>query len=270
MGQDSPLIKPAMWGIDPGVIAYNCWKHGFPVPVLAMPFWEGAGDRAYDVSGKMNHGTLTAGAKWTGERSGGVISFDGVDDYINVADKDIFAFTNQITLSARVNLKSGDSNNAVILARDNTAGNYWNFFLRKLFNNQLQFLTPAGIAASNGTIQFDRWYHVVGRYDGSEVSMYVDGNKQSATGTGTSDIGHPLKPITIGKSNYASTDSWWKGFIDLPRIYNCALTPEQIKFEYDNPYFMFQPIPVPYGYAAPVGGLSIPVAIHHYQHNIRV
>ena len=35
-----------------------------PHPVLAMPMWEGVGDRALDYSGHGNHGTFFGDPEW--------------------------------------------------------------------------------------------------------------------------------------------------------------------------------------------------------------
>jgi len=82
----SPQVRPRWvtprprWvtpvGVMEGIVAYNCRKHGFPRPVVAIPFWEGAGNRAIDYSGRGNHGAFN-GPKWAG--SGVEFSSDNIN-----------------------------------------------------------------------------------------------------------------------------------------------------------------------------------------------
>ncbi len=70
---------------DTGLIAY--WS-----------FDEGSGGIAYDSAGS-NHGTIY-GASWVDGISGHALSFDGVDDYIEVPDSDSLDIANEITIEA--------------------------------------------------------------------------------------------------------------------------------------------------------------------------
>jgi len=60
-------IKP-IWhhslGVMESIVAYNCRVHGFPRPTVAMPFWERAGNMAFDYSGGGHHGELVNGVEW--------------------------------------------------------------------------------------------------------------------------------------------------------------------------------------------------------------
>ena len=60
-------------------------------------FDETSGTVAYDSSGNGNHGTLTNGPTWTDGKIGGAINFDGINDYINLANN--YGFSGNIPLS---------------------------------------------------------------------------------------------------------------------------------------------------------------------------
>src|SRR5207253_6948477 len=71
--------------------------------VAAYGFEDGAGTTAADASGNGNTGTLS-GPAWTSSgRFGGALSFDGVDDWVTVADADSLDLTSGMTLEAWVN-----------------------------------------------------------------------------------------------------------------------------------------------------------------------
>jgi len=59
------------------------------------------GLRVYDQSGKENHGTIY-GARWLRGPIGGRLSFDGVDDKVDVPDDPSLDLTDEMTLEAFV------------------------------------------------------------------------------------------------------------------------------------------------------------------------
>ncbi len=82
-------VKPrwqAPVGVMESVVSYNCRKYGMPRPVLALPLWEGAGNRAVDLSGHGNHGTLIDGPKWVAD---GLCFDSAVNCVVTVADTDV-------------------------------------------------------------------------------------------------------------------------------------------------------------------------------------
>jgi len=60
-------------------------------------FDEGEGNIAYDSAGN-NHGTIY-GAQWTTGQINGALDFDGVDDYVEIADDDSLTPSSEITIS---------------------------------------------------------------------------------------------------------------------------------------------------------------------------
>src|SRR3989344_1729262 len=61
-----------------------------------------------DASGNSNHGTAQningSGMAWAAGKSGGAVSFDGVDDYVDVPNSPNLNITNAITIEAEVKL----------------------------------------------------------------------------------------------------------------------------------------------------------------------
>src|SRR5262245_9330812 len=63
-------------------------------------FDEGIGLTAIDLSGNNNTGVLSNGPLWTDGKFNGAVSFDGVDDYIEVAHSASLNITRELTVSA--------------------------------------------------------------------------------------------------------------------------------------------------------------------------
>ena len=67
-------------------------------PLGLISYWkfdEGSGTTAYDSVGA-NNGTVY-GANWTTGKVDGALSFDGVDDYVNVPDSSSLDIVNYVT-----------------------------------------------------------------------------------------------------------------------------------------------------------------------------
>ncbi len=79
------------------------------------------------------------------------------------------------------------------------------------------------------TIQVGRWYHVVLTYDGT-MKFYVDG---TLYGSDTFTLVHDtVTPLQIGRS--ATYGNYFSGIVDEVRIYNRALSEEEILSHYQQ------------------------------------
>jgi len=170
------------------------------------------GDHLHDFSPYKNHGTIK-GASWKDGRYGWALSFDGVDDYVDIGDPSAMEFQDEITVSVWVKAETWDgTTQRPIVSKDGK------------FN----------LASWNGTVGFDiqddagnwhildvtenpptgEWVHLVGTYDGSTQKIFINGeldNSLSATYT-IATSPNPLK-ITGYRDNY------FNGTITIVRIY---------------------------------------------------
>jgi len=65
---------------------------------------EGSGTTAFDTSGNGNDGTFTGGPQWVAGYYGGALEFDSTDDNIDCGNDDSLNITDEITLSAWINM----------------------------------------------------------------------------------------------------------------------------------------------------------------------
>lgn len=87
--------KPQRWW--PGINHQHPLARGL---VGCWPFWEGGGNKLYDISGKGNHGTLTGMdpvTDWVATPYGGGVNFDGTDDHVQLDKWSMFADPTQLT-----------------------------------------------------------------------------------------------------------------------------------------------------------------------------
>jgi hypothetical protein len=197
-------------------------------------FDEGSGTIAYDSSGNNNNGTLYNSPSWVDGKFGKALSFDGVDDYVEIPDAPSLQITNAITISAWLKFPVGVASGKGVVQKYPGGGDY-DYMLYLSLNGypSIYFKNPAGTAfATNYPVDHrdNNWHHWVGTFDGRYLKIYVDGVLRNTTDTGGTTIrvtsGQPLH-IMHGWSGYLN------GIIDEVHIYNRALSGEEIQDLYN-------------------------------------
>jgi hypothetical protein len=88
------------------------------------------------------------------------------------------------------------------------------------------------LPVGSGTLQLNRWYHVAAVQSTGQVEYFVDGasigTKSNASAYGSS----AAKPANIGANN--SSVAFMKGSIDEVRVYNRALSAQEVTTLYAN------------------------------------
>ena len=83
-----------------------------------------------------------------------------------------------------------------------------------------------GPVYGNTDVNDGHWHHVAGVYDQQNIYLYVDGKLDaSVAASGTIRVNE--EPVYIGENSEVS-NRFWNGLIDDVRIYNYALSAEEI------------------------------------------
>ncbi|MCK4550630.1 MAG: LamG domain-containing protein, partial [Candidatus Aenigmarchaeota archaeon] len=204
-----------------------------PYLVAEWHFDECSGNILHDSSGNGNDGTIHGDATWTEGIIGNALSFDGVGDYVTIPINSSSLLNingTQITQSAWIYALSSVTHGTI--ATRNGA-----YYFQRDDNGKLaSYLygtTPETYMYSDSTIPLNHWSFVAYTYNGSELRFYIDG-KTSGIIQLTGNI-TPLfnkEPFRIGWDNF-KTERYFHGKIDEVRIYNRALSDEEIKAHYD-------------------------------------
>jgi len=206
---------------------------------------EGTGTWVNDSSGNDNNGTWhgSATANWTTDTpfgTGYALDFDGTDDYVDCGNDSSLYITDEITIEAWVKVNSGmlDGDFHRIASKENSwyFGAYNNKFHGIIGDGSNWINSPTTTFTSTNIIT-DTWYHVALVYDDSTniVEIYLNG---VSDGTTTADgFGSNTNGVRIGK--YLSAQLW-NGTIDEVRIYNRALSAEEI-YEHYKGWFNKRP-----------------------------
>jgi hypothetical protein len=200
---------------------------------------EGTGTMAYDGSDNSNDGSVEGGPVWTTDSSplaggGGSLKFDGVDDYVDLGSGSSLDITDGTITFFLKPENLTDNGNGIISKRNGNGVSNFDYTIRQAAND-LQIQLGDGSAIQNwvSTSNFlhTDWQHIIVTFDGSNIILYSDGLEiQSAIQTVIpSGI---LKPLYVG-SNYG-TGEFFNGSIDNVRIYNRALSAEEVRYHYNK------------------------------------
>ena len=194
-------------------------------------FLEGCGAKAWDISGKNNHGTLTNGPVWVD----GGLKFDGTNDYIAGPANVVTALP--VSLHARVKLLSVSATTKVIVQTcDSAAATDYYQGAQLLFNNakfSLQTGDGAGGADANrktlGGVTvpvIDKWYNLTGVFiSHGDYQLYINGVDDGGTYSGTAATSvFTADPLSIGRWD-SSLDRFSNMIVSSCRIWNRALSP---------------------------------------------
>ena len=151
------------------------------------------------------------------------LNFDGVNDYITLANESNFDFTNQMTVEFWMN--------------SNVTPEQWDGLVVKGDDSWRVALTATGTVAFTGTSAFTdfysttsvtdgSWHHIAVTYDGVNAKIYVDGVLESQL-AGTANINNSSYSVSIGE-NLQMTGRYYTGNMDDIRIWNTARTVTQI------------------------------------------
>ena len=212
-----------------------------PPPPQMVAYWkfdEGQGTTAYDSAGE-NNGTVH-GAECTSGRFNNALSFDGVDDYVEVPDDSSLRFmqSSSFTISAWV-MPVLETENGYIVCKMRSGGRRsvfgyltgWNSIISGFyFGAESSWKGYVLTQTGRNSAPAGSWYHVVGVYDDKEVRIYLNGELRDRR-TFDLDTGSttPDKNLVIGAKSFDSTiKSFFGGKIDEVRIYDGALSDAEI------------------------------------------
>jgi hypothetical protein len=198
--------------------------------------YPGSGTTWYDTSGNNYNGTLYSGATYAA-RNGGVIVFDGTNDYMQLVDGlDTPTATNS---TYEFWCKTTTNKNAEYLkvgsgAVTNSAGEMAFFYINNLMYF-IKFVSASGdrphiSATYNYNLADGEWKHIVGTYQGTASAgtstLYYNGVQVGVNSTITYSTSE-AQPGFSQASSYA-----FAGDLANIRVYNRALSASEIEQNY--------------------------------------
>jgi len=198
---------------------------------------ETSGTTAYDSSGRNHHGALNGGFTFSGNSENGVsgkfrgaVHFDGTDDYINVGDVSDLSFPNN-TFTISCWFKADDTTSLIGLL--GKRGSPWEYALHAIGVGGTiiaESWSSGGANVYNGVSMSysTAWTHLVYTADGANASLYRDGVLIASTAKSVQTMSDTSSPFTIGLAGNGAGAKYMKGILDDIRVYNKALSADEI------------------------------------------
>lgn len=198
-----------------------------------------------DSSTYSNDGTRYGDVSYddTDEVSGYYSLYDGNGDYVEVVDDSSLDITDEITIEGYIKLDASGNNYQGTIAgkwMDLSGVNERSYLLTVNQYRQASFyISTSGAnypkAMWSTPLELDRWYHLAGTYDGTDIKLYVDGVLEH-TWNYPATIHTNNEALLIGANDGygGSNRKFTDGKIDDVRIWNKALTDEEIMMSVEN------------------------------------
>ena len=193
----------------------------------------GAAGEFTDSTANNNSGQGTGGPLSVAGMFGNGQDFNGTSNFISVPNSSSLQLTSVMTLEGWINSRtfgSADDVDAIVRKGDANPNNYQLALFNAQPTIQLDQSEGGGLVAST-TVPANTWHHIVGTWDGTTRSIYMDGVLLS-TDTYPAPIGTDLRDLYIG-GRIGNTDTV-DGVVDEVRVETVARSAGWIATEYNN------------------------------------
>ena len=196
-------------------------------------------------------GTLTNGPTFS-SANGGCIVFDGANDNIVFSDKDEYSFGNYFSdspFSIELYFNCDNVGSGAIfkglIGKDTSVYREWALLIVSSTKKARVFIKNQGggnqqSIDTTSALLDDTWYHVVATYNGvggtsayTGLKLYLNGDFESvssASNQAYTAMSNTSANLTVG--NYYGSNNYFNGNISVVRLYNRALTADEIRRNY--------------------------------------
>jgi len=180
-----------------------------------------------DISGNQLHGqgfgTVLVPDK--NNRPNAAYYFNGGTQHITVANSTILNSTNAITVSCWVNPSSLPDKETFLLSHGSWQ-NRWkiSFTPEKFLRWTVNTVNAIGDLDVSADFRIDSFYHVIAAYDGSLMTMYINGVLKTYK-TLRGNVRTTTLPLLMGQMLEDNAEYNFKGILDEVRLFDYALSP---------------------------------------------
>jgi len=166
----------------------------------------------------------------------GSLNFDGFDDIVTIPDTTNSAFDSSLlSIAFWVKAREYDGAYEGVMSKASRNNSYVEPWTIMRSDVAFRFSLNGGNTISAPADYVNNWVHVVFTYDGSVIKGYINGAlvvQQNYSGgiTPTND------DITFGVGYALASNRYFNGQIDDLRLYNYALSREQVQKVYNQGY----------------------------------
>jgi|694.fasta_scaffold129167_2 hypothetical protein len=192
--------------------------------------YPGTGSTWYDLSGNNRNGTLVNNSGFNSSVAGGVLTFNGTNQYINTTY--IPSPTCTISIWFYNNLNYSDWNRGIFSTF--ALGNYNGFYMGTSsvgsFNPSLNiwYNGNSALYSISSVMTINRWYNITVTSGSGTISIYLNGVlKNTISGsTNHADV------LNIGRTRF--DNNYWSGYIGNTMVYDRVLSAAEVTQNFDT------------------------------------
>lgn len=202
--------------------------------VGAWGFGEASGTTVADSSGRANTGTLGGATRTTSGKFGGALSFDGVNDWVTVADSASLDLSTRGTLEAWI-APTVTSGWRTALMKERSGGLAYALYAHtpsNAPNSEVATTTAEESITATAPLALNTWTHLAVTWDGTTQRLYLNG-VLNASRTLSGTLINTTGALRFGGNGVWG--EWFSGRLDEIRICNRALTASEIQTDMTTP-----------------------------------
>jgi hypothetical protein len=197
-----------------------------PEPVAYWPFDEDQGTIAHDAVG--GHHATVHNTEWQAGKINGALHFNGFDAYVDMGISDILG-PEFMTLCMWIR-PSHMGGVRYIANRSHIIDDLTDYSVLIHGSRRIEFvfderMSGAGSVTSMTQVALEEWTHIAVTRSPAEGVLYINGVPEEAKPYQSRSTGHDFQ-MTI--SSHRGSTRFFNGKIDDVRLYDSALTPDQI------------------------------------------
>ena len=185
--------------------------------------YPGSGSTWFDLTGNGNHGTLVNGAGYS-TQFGGVITFDGTNDYVDVSTPNmtstnytVFGVARYVTIDSSIYPAGYEAGRLISAKNNNWLLGHWGGYAGNYYAEG--WVTGVGAGASDTNWKF---LAGTGNISSDTYEIYVNGNSTASSNAGSQG------PNGFRLGSYVGSTEFANGQIGAVLVYNRVLSRMEI------------------------------------------
>lgn len=210
--------------------------------ILYMSFDTIDGKQTIDHSKYENHGEMMGDIKHVKGKFGKALQFHGDQDFVQIPHHETLTVDQDVTVMAWIHTERhtgpNDGQWQGILAKGNDprSFSFWTESKSKCLHFSVGPPNGGG-SVCNGEVKLNEWQHVVAQVDNGTHRYWINGEKAGEVGNKPNPPGlEDTSPVVIGTAGGGNT-RWFLGMIDEVRIWNRALSEEEVNKQMNKGHF---------------------------------
>ncbi len=215
--------------------------------ILYMSFDTVDGKSTIDHSLYKNHGEMKGDPKHVAGKFGKALKFNGVSEFIEIPHHESLTVDQDVTVMAWIHTERHTGPDEArwqgIMAKSNNPRSYslWTDSNNKCLHFSVG-PPQGGGSVCQGEVKLNEWQHIVAQFNNGTHRYWINGQQVGETGNKPNPPGlEDTSPVVIGTAG-GGNQRYFLGMIDEVRIWNRALSEEEINKHKDKGHFELFPV----------------------------